>query len=319
MSRIATTLLLALLAAACGPPFAYDPIGASETGGCLSDTECTAGHCEVSSGQCRMCLEDAHCGEGRVCRNTVCELAEGWCALDADCADQPGKLRCDASSRRCVQCLSPVDCGGMTCAAGTCAPVSGCTPVAPPADLARVGALQALKSEVSAKAYAACVAAGCCEALPVSDGCVPADDDRPVNCVRHADAVRYCAYVGGRVPSGNEWSALAGGDGEGRYPWGVAPEPSCELAVVSSAGGSACDVSAPALACSKPAGTSVEGLCDLAGNLWEWTQETASQDARVLRGGSFRSVRSDLLRNTFRAYAEDPSRRLVDAGIRCVW
>jgi formylglycine-generating enzyme required for sulfatase activity len=318
MSRGAVPLLLALLAA-CGPPFAYDPVGSTETGGCLSDAECVTGRCELATGRCRMCLADADCADGRACREGVCALPDGRCVTDAQCASLPGKPRCDAAARRCVQCLSTVDCGGGACEAGACANAAGCTPVAPPSDLVRVGALQSLRSEVSARSYAACVAAGCCEPLPASEGCIPSDDDRPANCVRHADAVRYCAYAGGRLPSGDEWSRLAGGDAQGRYPWGAAPEPGCEHAVVSSAGGAACDVSAPAAACSKPAGASPEGLCDLAGNLWEWTQEAVSSEARVLRGGSFRSAQADPLRNDFRASAEDPSRRLVDAGFRCVW
>lgn len=303
----------------CGASWlAYDPTGAVETGGCISDADCAAGSCDVAVGRCRMCLNDGQCAEGKACVEGVCVAAPGRCRSDADCDDEPGLPRCQAATGRCVACLDETDCGGRACNGGTCAVLAACTPATPPPGRVQVGSLLVSKAEVSADDYAACVAAGCCEPASMASGCSQPGAGLPANCLSHRDASLYCAYVGGRLPSGGEWTLLAGGGGE-LFPWGAAPGASCSVAIMADASGAACGGSGPAAACSLAAGNTPAGLCDVGGNLWEWTQEAGADGTRVLRGGSFSVQNPELLRNSFRGYAEAPTLRLADGGVRCVW
>jgi formylglycine-generating enzyme required for sulfatase activity len=74
-----------------------------------------------------------------------------------------------------------------------------------------------------------------------------------------------------------------------------------------------------------PAGASVEGVCDLSGNVWEWcrneyenpkrTQDSGSE-LRVVRGGSW-FFNSDFARAAFR-YLNLPDSRNLDVGFRLV-
>ena len=133
-----------------------------------------------------------------------------------------------------------------------------------------------MKTEVTQAAYAACVEAGACEAA-VQDqryclnGAV-GEEHYPVVCVTKKNAEDYCDWVLGRLPSEAEWEyAARSGGREQRYPWGD-EEPTCALAVIDE-GGVGCGTQRAAPVCSRPEGNSAQGLCDLAGNLWEWTAD----------------------------------------------
>src|SRR5262249_33677122 len=83
--------------------------------------------------------------------------------------------------------------------------------------------------------YARCVAAGACYA-PASDECTNdeaappalrstyvtgADGDGLVlTCATHAQASVYCAWVGGALPTPEEWLLAARGPDVHQYPWG---------------------------------------------------------------------------------------------------
>ncbi len=190
------------------------------------------------------------------------------------------------------------------------------------------------RTEVTNRAYRRCVAAGACQAPSYSaaTGWTGADH-HPVTLVSWYDAATYCHWVGGRLPTEAEWERAARGWNRRTYPWGEVFNPKiCNHG--RFAANALSDVDGyPELAPvgSFPAGRSPEGVYDLAGNVEEWvadwyapgyveadTQDPtgpASGDAKVIRGGSFKSGRA-WLRGAARG-KDLPSTQRVDRGFRC--
>jgi gamma-glutamyl hercynylcysteine S-oxide synthase len=135
------------------------------------------------------------------------------------------------------------------------------------------------------------------------DGNYPAGwDNKPVTWVSIEDARAYAHWAGKRLPHEWEWQYAAQGNDNRPFPWG-----DCDwLAPVSSSGQYACpweadpnNSVAPApdkgrimLAASDvtahPKGASPFGVMDMAGNVWQWTDEYVDDHTRaaILRGGS---------------------------------
>jgi formylglycine-generating enzyme len=91
------------------------------------------------------------------------------------------------------------------------------------------------------------------------------------------------AVLGGRLPSSAEWEWMAG-RGRRRYPWGE-DEPTTAHANLRALGlGRATPPGA------FPAGSTPEGIMDVAGNVWEWTSTTVPGGGAVVRGGSYNSI-----------------------------
>lgn len=173
-------------------------------------------------------------------------------------------------------------------------------------------------TEVTAKAYGACIDAGQCEP-PRWWGewtTYPKLPRHPVNKVHWHHAKAYCEYRDQSLPTEAQWEwAATGGDGR-RWPWGNDP-PSCEHADFTPGvmdrpapnagchgGGTSAVASHQAGAKSWPDGV----IHDLAGNVWEWCLDnyapypraaqtdplhgTAEKGVHVLRGGGWnRSAR----------------------------
>ncbi len=166
----------------------------------------------------------------------------------------------------------------------------------------RVGPFQIARTPATVAQYARCVKAGAC-APPGSGGrCnwgVPGRDDHPVNCLDWGQAAAFARWAGGRLPSEAQWEYAARGGGGARLrPWGDEPV-TCARAVIKSADGDGCGRDATWPVCSKPAGNTPQGLCDMAGEVWEWTADDwhaagvpAPEDGSPYRdGGRFRAVR----------------------------
>lgn len=86
---------------------------------------------------------------------------------------------------------------------------------------------------------------------------------RPINCVTWHQARAYAHWLGGELPSEAQWEFIATSRGRrSSYPWGQSPPKSIHLSQ-SKTGTSA--------VCHYPQGHSKQGICDLAGNVWEWT------------------------------------------------
>ena len=126
--------------------------------------------------------------------------------------------------------------------------------------------------------------------------------NKPVTWVSLEDAREYARWAGKRLPHEWEWQYAAQGNDGRRYPWG-----NCDwLAPPLSGGPFACPwesdpANAPApppdkgrtmLAASDvdahPKGASPFGVMDMAGNVWQWTDEYVDEHTRaaILRGGS---------------------------------
>ena len=170
------------------------------------------------------------------------------------------------------------------------------------------------KYEVTNAEYRQCVSAGVCAPAghDISDNNIVFDkrffdDRRPVVGVTWIDAMTFCAWVGGRLPTEEEWEKAARGADARRYPWGDV----FEIDRANLGSGHPSEVG------SYPGGASTYGVMDMAGNAIEWTA-TAVGDHYILRGGSW-------LTYPFRGRVTDRGTRLApefanyDIGLRCVF
>jgi formylglycine-generating enzyme required for sulfatase activity len=134
--------------------------------------------------------------------------------------------------------------------------------------------------------------------------------EHPATDVTHADAAAFCAWAGGRLPTGEEWEAAARGDDGRAWPWGETFDPQ-RCACVESGWGWTAPVTA------HPAGASPCGAEQLAGNVWEWVSDRTEQGAwRAVRGGSYLDHAWGV--RAARVLAADPARATLTTGFRLV-
>lgn len=126
------------------------------------------------------------------------------------------------------------------------------------------------KTPVTNAQYAACVTAGAC--APARDFGKNFDaPDQPVVGVTWKQADAFSRWAGGRLPSEAEWDFASRSRGEGKKF-----KADCEHAVVADkALGFGCGRKATWPVCSKPKGNTVQGLCDMSGNVAQWVADAA--------------------------------------------
>jgi len=190
------------------------------------------------------------------------------------------------------------------------------------------------RTEVTLGQYRACVAEGECVA-PRSDSIYAAAptfnfgaegrDDHPINGVSMPEAIDYCEWVGGRLPTEWEWEWAARGRESGNtYPWTSQVLPSCDVAFMNDAAiGSGCGLGTTGPVGTKsPAGDSRDGVQDLGGNVWEWAvigvPEDVSNGIGILRGGSWAGSSENNFRVNFRRTSGQLG-RTHSSGFRCAW
>ncbi len=129
-------------------------------------------------------------------------------------------------------------------------------------------------SEVTVAMYRQCVEAGGCTAPEPGGGCNWGEEGRdlhPANCTDWFQAKAYCAWAGKQLPTEAQWEKAARGVDGRIWPWGN-DTPTCERCVMGE-GGAGCGTGGTLPVCSKPAGRTPYGACDMSGNVMEWVED----------------------------------------------
>ncbi len=141
----------------------------------------------------------------------------------------------------------------------------------------------------------------------------PALAEHPVTGLSLDVTNAFCAWAGEeldrhvRLPSGDEWEALARGPEASTWPWGDAFDPD-RCACVESGSGWTVPVTA------HPDGAGPFGSEQQAGNVWEWVADRTPERWGVVRGGSWLDHEWGV--RASRALAADPRRGTETTGFR---
>jgi formylglycine-generating enzyme required for sulfatase activity len=140
---------------------------------------------------------------------------------------------------------------------------------------------QMTRSEVTVSQYSACVTAGECTEPDTTGSCDPSvrgnwgasgHENDPVNCVDWTQASTFCQWMGARLPSESQWEYAARNNGQTTtFTWGEGGA-DCTLAVMNE-GGDGCGTGRTDSVCTKEPGNTSHGLCNMPGNVSEWTQD----------------------------------------------
>ena len=131
--------------------------------------------------------------------------------------------------------------------------------------------------------------------------------DHPATNVSLAQAEAFAAQRGARLPTADEWEALARGADARAYPWGdTFDETRCNGAEALM--GWTVPVTA------HPHGASPFNAEQLAGNVWEWVSDRTPDGWGVVKGGSYLDTGWGL--RASRTQEADPARPTNTTGFR---
>lgn len=161
-----------------------------------------------------------------------------------------------------------------------------------------------------------------------------ANENKPVNCINWYQAMAFCIWDGGYLPTEAEWHyASSGGNEQRAYPWSVPPSSllfderyASFLCMLDGIAG--CTLADIAAAGSLYRGNGRWGHADLGGSLHEWVLDSSSSypvpcnncaaphgPTMLIRGGSFDRLSSDM-RSSYRLATNGIS-RIYFVGARC--
>ena len=187
------------------------------------------------------------------------------------------------------------------------------------------------KYEVTNGQYRQCVSEGACQFGGDNTSNTreryydnPVYTNHPVININWYEAKDYCQWVGGDLPTEAQWEKAARGTDGRRYPWGDF-EPNKTKANYNQNEGDTMPVG------SYSQNVSPYGAMDMAGNVWEWTQDwyedsygpddtdnpigpTAGQ-FRTIRGGCW-YYEATYIRSAHRS-KHNPLYRYYNVGFRC--
>jgi len=146
---------------------------------------------------------------------------------------------------------------------------------------------------------------------------------QPVIGVSWYDANAYAEWAGKQLPTETQWEFAARGKENRKYPWGNADPDSNRCNYGDYLG-------MPSIVTMHKEGATPEGVCDMAGNVYEWTvSELSSYTAsgkpgaamgtaplRVVRGGGWYSKETEL--RCAHRKGIFPEAQLTTVGFRCV-
>ena len=168
------------------------------------------------------------------------------------------------------------------------------------------------------------------------------NENKPMNCVTWYEAMAFCIWDGGYLPTEAEWTYAAMGGGEQRaFPWSTPVSSTnidCSYAnyAIDNPIGMYC-VNGMTGALNRVGSESTKGdgkwgHSDLAGNVWEWMldwyvspypqpqscndcADLTASSTRVILGGGFNNDDSNL--RTAHRYDVPPGSRGNNVGLRC--
>ncbi len=139
---------------------------------------------------------------------------------------------------------------------------------------------------------------------------VPGTEDHPVVQVTWFDAAAYAQWAGKRLPTAAEWEKAARGTDGRIYPWGDVFDPQ---RLNCGEGG---PFKTTPVGQYSPQGDSPYGVVDMAGNVYEWTDDGSQVTTMGIRGGCWLDGREQA--QTFYVRRHTPRRKNDFIGFRCV-
>ncbi len=177
--------------------------------------------------------------------------------------------------------------------------------------------------------YALCDEQGQCTTPDTADNLGYKDfasQNDPVVGVTYDQAMTYCNYVNGSLPTEAQWEKAARGLDGNLFPWGNNP-PTCDLLNFNNCVHDLTDVT------KYQKGKSAYGALDMEGNVFEWTADwydalyyknsppgdppgPDTGKARVIRSSSYKST--DVQTPAYARFFDSPGIHRRDLGFRCV-
>lgn len=303
-----------------------------DDGTCLKDPQCPAEQHDFGGGTCTTlpgcnvgadyhddgmgyCVISPYCAPGFNGKRGGCQLDDvEWVSIPAGTYTGPDPM-----------------CGWLEVQEGECDP----TP-----ETRSMSAFKLTRTPITIDQYMECVNEDACTFKNFRDefGAYTHAND-PVHWVTWDEADAYCKWLGGRLPTAQEWEYAATHDGQKQtrtvFPWGNANPVQCLTAnykTVSSSGKDVkCQGNTPtedsvkgpsAVGTYSPAGDSPLGLVDMIGNVAEWTStgeiDSEGQEKFIAKGNHW-DWRINSVFGSSISYTKDGDNLLFikRIGIRC--